>query len=258
MHRDQTTFYKRYTTYLFPLFFSLFMGLAWLSCQPPPQPLAEAVFRLQTNQKPTGCSDALKDLPCRWDVRGKIDSLDVVGQSENPFSDCQACRFNQRIGVVDELNQRHDLYYRLPTEDAVPLTIGKDINFSYIDGQTVGRGYALLMRNQEDDLLFAVTQGAGGGLLTAESFSPFEVSLNREQEVGTQIDNCGTQVFRPLEIKTDAGAQNLIPGEIKDIVSPQGTRYRVANINMYNWRATSCSELPEPPYAFFLFRLAGR
>jgi hypothetical protein len=233
-----------------------FLGLMVGCGQPPVKPLSEPLFRLLTQEGATGCSPATPNIPCRWDIDGAVDSLQVVEPNENPFQNCTACRFNQRIGIQDKTGARHDLYYRLPGDEVAPLTQGTPIKLVYIEGDNIGQGYAMLMRHSNGLLVFSVTSGAGGLLLGQESFGQFKLSEDGATEAGTEADNCGTKVYRDLLLETGSQTFRLRAGVVQEIRDDNQARYRVANINRYNWRGLICAQ-NETPFSYFLIRLAN-
>lgn len=230
-------------------------GLGMSGCPAPVEPLPEAQFRLATAQKAAGCSDATPNVPCRWDIEGAIDSLAIVKADETPIPSCTSCRFNQRVGIIDTTGARHDLYYRLPGDDNAPLTQATPIKMIYIEADKLGQGYAMLMLHKDGSLLFAVTSGAGGTLLKDERFGQFQIKEDATKETGTQLDTCGTKVYRDLLFETATGSNRLSPGQVQEIADDQKKRYRAAVINRFNWRGSSCPA-EQTPFAYYILRLA--
>ncbi|GEM_PF-1826860 len=223
-------------------------------CGKPIVPLSEAIFRLVTAQKAAGCSDATPNVPCRWEIEGAIDSLAVVSPGEDPVSGCTACRFNQRIGIVDTTGARHDLYYRLPGDDNAPLTQATPIKLLYLEADKLGQGYAMLMTHKDGSLLFTVTSGAGGTLLKDERFGQFQIKEDTTTEAGTQLDTCGTKVYRDLLLETSSQSFRLSPGQVMEVRDDQKHRYRAASINRFNWRGSTCPT-GQTPFAYYVLRL---
>lgn len=231
--------------------------LLWGCSSPKITPLSEPVFRLDSTQKAVDCEQN-KTVACTWTLKGAIDQVAVVGEGDNPFQNCQNCTFNQKFSLTDQAGTRHFLYYRLPTEEAASITLGTNVEMFYVDAQNIGRGYALSVREQGGRLLFAVASGAGGHFLKANHLSPLTLQDESGVEVGREVSECGTRIFRPLRFQVGAQSARVSPGETKTL-QDKDVSYRVANVNRFSREGSQgCANLTEPSFAFFaLLRPAG-
>lgn len=235
-------------------FVSLFVLMPLSACSKPQiKPLSEPIFRLQTSQKPTGCNSSKGGKPCRWDIVGRIIHFGIPEDGENPFRDCNSCVFNQKFIIEDIRKTRHTIYYKLPSEDLVPVQNDWAVRVTYIDASQVGRGYALKIARQQG-LLFVVTSGAGGEMLVENSLAPLTITVDNSQQAGQEAGTCGTKIFRYLNFKSGDNQVKAAPGEIKELLGSDKKIYRVANINRFNWKGSKCTDLSAPPFSFFAFQ----
>ena len=240
-------------------FFIVFVIIFIHGCSSPQiTPLSDPLFRLNTILKPTGCGDK-KQVPCRWEITGTINSFKVVSGGENPFRDCQDCHFNQKIGLMDTEGAVHFIYYRLPTEEAITLTQGLAVELTFIDASNIGRGYAISLRKVGEGVIFAASNGAGGHYLTKDLLSPMVVDEDLDNVAGKEANECGTKVFRYLTFSVGGNNVKLEPGKMEILKDTTGRPYKVANVNHFNRDGvSSCANVEEPPFSFFiLFSPAG-
>ena len=229
------------------------VGLMFACSSKPITPLSEPVFRLKTIAEATGCTTQ-SDAPCTWILKGKIDGYGVVSGSDNPFPNCQTCNFNQKFALKDDVGTVHYLYYRLPSDESVPLTQGIDVELTYVKAENIGRGYALALRRKKGNLLFAVASGPGGHYLTPDLLAPINLIEDQQKEAGRETSDCGSKVFRTLIFSSGENSTPLVPGEEGTLVDTNDISYRVANVNRYNREgAPNCGNLGEPPFSFYVF-----
>lgn len=234
----------------------LVVCLLWMGgltgCSAPIKPYTDAVFRLRTEMKPQGCTDPTKQL-CRWKLIGKIAILGVVPAGDNPFSDCSNCAFNQKIAIEDNQGSLHYIYYGLPTEDNAALEVGTPVELLYIEGAVVGQGYALSLRHRDGSLLLAMSTGPGGTLLKAAELGNMKVTINENENIGQETNECGTKNYRLLQFSITGASVELAPGK-SQILNGEKFSYKVANINRFNWSNSRCANLGATPFAYYIIQ----
>lgn len=229
----------------------LIAGGCLIGCEPI-KPLTEALFRLNTTDTAPNCDPTAGKPPCRWEIVGVVNDSAVTDSNDNPFQDCSGCVFQQKVAIIDGKGTIHYLYYKLPTQEVIPLSPGDEIKLTYIRGDHSQQGFAVSILNKNDALVAAIASGPGGELIK-DLLGEFSVVFDPQKEAGRETNDCGTKIFRELVFKTTADANTLPPGKTGTVKDSGGLTYRVGNINRYNWEGLRCENLRATPFSFFIF-----
>lgn len=214
-------------------------------------PLPEPLFRLSTTVQPKDCNPTVGNPPCRWEVVGLVYKAEVTESNDNPFQNCTNCVFSHKITVLDGDGAFHHLYYKLPNDGVIPVTINDGVKLTYIKGDHANKGFAVSLRNQNDVLIAAIASGPGGALLDG-LLGEFSVVVDLNQEAGREVSDCGTKIFRYMVFKTKAGSEQLAPGKTAKVSNSIGSSFFVGNVNRYNWENSKCQNLRNTPHSFFI------
>ncbi|TNE51380.1 MAG: hypothetical protein EP343_04610 [Deltaproteobacteria bacterium] len=220
---------------------------------PTVQPLQDATFRLESVTL-NDCKKSTQAQTCMTDIKGVIDERAVTEPGET-VADCQQCVFNQKISLLDGGGTRHTFYYKLPNSQPIPVKLGEPAQLFFIDASRVGKGFAMSFRDQNGNLIAAMSSGQGGEFLDQEQrLGQVTITTDAENVAGEEATECGTKVYRNLQLKAGETSIQAAPGETKTLESTIRS-YLFTNINRYSWKNSTCSDR-STPYAYIVYRTA--
>ncbi len=227
----------------------LFMGCG----STPIKPLTDATFRLES-QTLTACKKLAKKEACTSNLVGVIDQRGVSEPGET-VADCTQCVFNQKFTLLDGKGARHIFYYKLPDSGVIPVTLAEKVRMTYIEADRIGGGYAMSLHDSKDKLIAAISSGPGGQLLIDQKLlAQINITTESTKIAGTEKTECGTKVYRALNLSIGEKSISVVPGTTKEITSIK--TYRFTNVNRFNWQNSTCSDRTTP-FAFILYRTAS-
>lgn len=234
---------------------SLWLGV-WVlvGCGGPTiQPLQDATFRLESPSL-SECKKNAQAQTCSTNLLGVIDERAVTEPGET-VADCQQCVFNQKISLLDNNGTRHTFYYKLPSGQPIPVKLGEPAQLFFIEANKIGKGYAMSLRDQNGDLIAALSSGQGGEFLALEKrLGQVTISTDGENVAGEEATECGTKVYRSLELKAGETSVKAAPGETKTLESTARS-YLFTNINRFSWKNSTCADRTTP-FAYIVYRTA--
>lgn len=238
-----------------PLVLLLWTVSGWvMGCGTAIKPYTDPTFRLDS-QALANCKKSQQAQLCTADIKGVVDARSVAEPGEG-VADCSQCVFNQKFTVLDSGGLRHTFYYKLHDSGLLPVTPGQAVQLIYLEGDRVGKGFAMSLLDADGKLLAALASGPGGELLTTNSrLGQVQVTTNTNAIAGEEQTECGIKVYRALTLNFGGEAIEILPGETRELTSDNRT-YRFSNVNRFNWRNSTCADR-STPYAFVVYRTAS-